>query len=60
MIELEKSSFYNHRSNNWFRQESSLDAKTNRGKSDDGQDNVMVSKHPCKLLNNYKETTGTL
>lgn len=36
-MELEKSPFCNHQSNNWFTQESSMDAKTTGEKLDNEQ-----------------------
>ena len=37
-----------------------MDSKTNGGKSDNEQDNAMVSRFPCKLHSNYKKVIATL
>ena len=55
VIELEKSPFGNHKSNNWFKQKTSVAVKTSGGKYDEKQDTEASLK---SLVPRYLLITG--
>ena len=55
MMNVRKSPFCNYHSNKLFRQDSKMDAKTNRWKFDEEQDAYIISKYlPTKYLLIYQ------
>lgn len=55
LMNFGNSSFCNYHSNNWFRQESKMEAKTSQWKFDEEQSMYIISKYlPKKYLLIYK------